>query len=437
MTQDSKPWNGVTVGDAGPYTDQHWHELYRYIIGLGGNRDNVGVFLGSGSQPNDGLRVVQQGPAAAAVNVLEGAALVHGIAYFSDAIESFPVAVNASGNPRVDTIILQADYALQEARLDILTGTPAASPVPPSLTQNAGVLWEIPIADIAVSSGFTTIVQANITPRHEYVNAPPGVYLDHVLNNAGSALQDGQVVVWDNTSFQAVTITTTLDDKALAGVVRGRIENGAYGRIQTQGLGYVNANAAVTVGNILVSSATARLAAISAGANNCIIGRALETTSGAGFVLCNIAVHTVRDEEYILIRDEKTTNTAAASLTLGGWRQRELNTEVFDTGGFAAVAANQVTLQPGVYEIHAGAPVDAGRISRARWQNITAGATTVEGSNIFSGHASVFGQFTITVATVFQLQHYVNATSAGGPTLNTGETEKYAWVYLVRKAETP
>lgn len=437
MTQDSKPWNGTITGDAGPYSDANWQELYRYIIGLGGNRNNVGVFLGSGTQPNNGLRVEAQSPAAAAVNVLPGSALVHGVVYFSDATEPLVIAANASGNPRVDTVIVRTDYALQTSRLALLQGTPAATPVPKALTQVANTLWEIPVADIAVANGFTTIAQTNITPRQEWVNAPPGVYLDNVLNNSGAALEDGDVVIWDNTATRAVTTTTTLDNKAVAGVVRARIESAAYGRVQTNGIGYVRTNAAVAIGNILVSSATAKQAAVSAGANNRIIGRVLETTSGAGLALCHINVHTVRDEEYILIRDEAANGVNAASVTLSGWRQRELDVEVFDTGNFAGLGSNQITLESGTYEVSAGAPISTTQLHRVRLQNITGGVTLVEGSNSLGSQAMLFGQFTITVQSVLQLQQWPTATTTGGTAVSTGDTEKYAWVYLVRKAETP
>lgn len=437
MAEGSRPWNGTSVGDSGPYSDANWQEIWRNTLGVGGLRSNVGIFLGTGTPPNEGLRVQAQSPTTSSIDVLQGAALVRGVFYVNTATVAFVVTANASGNARIDTVVLRLDYALQTVRLALKTGTPAASPVPPSLTQSAGILWEIPVADIAVANGFTVITQANITPRHEWVNAPPGVYLDNIINNSGITLEDGDVVIWDNTVNRGITTTTTLDDKSVAGVWRGRSGAGEYGRVQTKGIGYVRVNAAVARGNMLVSSATARQAAVSAGANNKVIGRAIETTAAAGLALCNIDVHAVRDEEYILIRDEKANGVAPASLTLGGWRQREFNTKVFDTGGFASVASNQITLEPGTYEIYAGAPVDAGRISRARWQNITAGATTLDGSNIFGGHASVFGQFTITVQSVFQLQHYVSATSNGGVALSTGDTEKYAWVYLVRKAEIP
>lgn len=292
MTQSSRPWNGTTTGDAGPYSDQNWQQLYRGLIGWGADRANVGPVLGSGAQPNNGLKVQAQSPASTSIDVLQGSALIQGIGYMNTATVSLAIAANSSGNPRIDTVVLRADYALQTVRLTLLQGTPAASPNPPALTQSAGVMWDIPLADIAVANGFSSIANANITPRHEWVNAPPGVYLDNVLNNSGGTLEDGDVVIWDGTADRAVTTTTLYDDPLLAGVWRGRTANGSYGRVQVRGIGYVNASAAVTRGASLVTSLTTKRAASSGlvvlGAS---LGRALETTSGAGYVLASINAH--------------------------------------------------------------------------------------------------------------------------------------------------
>lgn len=437
MTERSRPWNGTTVGDSGPYSDANWQEIWRNTLGVGGLRSNVGVFLGTGTQPNEGLRVQAQSPTTSSIDVLQGAALVRGVFYVNTATVSFVVGANASGNPRIDTVVLQSDYALQEVRLALKAGTPAATPVPPSLTQSAGILWEIPVADIAVANGFTVLAQSTITPRHEWVNAPPGVYLDNIINNSGAALEDGDVVVWDNTVSRGVTTTTTLDNKSVAGVWRARAGNGEYGRVQTRGIGYVKTNAAVTIGDLLVSSATAKQAAATTGAQNKSIGRVLETTSALGLALCNIDVHAVRYEDYILIRDEKTSGISAASIVSAAWRQRELNTEVFDTGGYASVASDQITLAAGTYEIIASTPVSSAVINRCRLQNITDTVTTLEGQNAFGGPSMLTGQFTITGTKVFQLQQWVSTTSNGGTALTTGAVEKYATVYLVRKGQAP
>lgn len=291
MSEISRPWQSTSPGDAGPYSAQNWNQLYEYVIGLGASRPNVGPMLGSGTQPNDGLKVQAKSVPTTSIDVLAGSAVVQGIGYVNTATVSFVIAANGSGNPRIDTVVLRADYALQTVRLAVLQGTPAASPSNPTLTQSANVLWEIPLADIAVANGFATITNANITPRHEWANAASGVYLDNVLNNSGGTLVDGDVVIWDATADRAVTVGTILDDPLLAGVWRGRTDNGGYGRVQTSGIGYVNASAAVTRGDTLVSSGTTKRAVTSTTpVLFALLGLALETTAGSGYVLTEIKV---------------------------------------------------------------------------------------------------------------------------------------------------
>lgn len=99
-------------------------------------------------------------------------ALVRGSHYDSGSSEiTLNLAANGSGNPRIDTIVLRLDrsgYTVTEA---IVQGTPAASPVAPTLTRDLGAtgVWEFPLVDVAVANGATTISSGNLTTRHWYV----------------------------------------------------------------------------------------------------------------------------------------------------------------------------------------------------------------------------------------------------------------------------
>lgn len=442
MSQVSRPWQSTTPGDAGPYSSEQWRTAWKYMIGLGAARGNVGPFLGSGTQPNDGLKVQAQGTPSNQVDILPGSALVQGAFYLNDGTVSLTIAGNASGFTRIDTIILRADYAAQTVRLIVLQGTPSGSPVPPTLTQSAGVTWEIPLADITVANGFTSITNANIQPRQEWANAPAGVYLDSVLNNSGGVLQTGDVVIYDSSTDRAATTTTTADDRRLMGVWVGRTANGGYGRVLVEGIGYVNAGAAVTRGNILTTSTTAKRAAVpSTSSVGAVIGRALETTSGAGLVVCHIHVRNTKVVTYVRVTDQKSSGTAAASVTSGAWRTRELNTEE-DPDGLVTVASNQMTLQPGVWLAFCTAEaLVVANTARLRLQNITDGATLVQGNNNNNSATpgastlSLLGAFSISAAKVIELQHYSSGTGAGGTALTSGENEVYAEVFLVRIGE--
>lgn len=443
MTERSRPWTGVVTGDAGPYSDSNWREIWAAIIGWGGSRANVGVFLSSGAQPYNGLRVQAQGTPGTSIEILSGAALIQGLVYINTATLTQAIAPNASGNARIDTVIIRVDYALQTARQTLLQGTPAASPVSPTLTQNAGVMWDIPLADIAVANGFVTITNANITPRHEWVNAPPGIYLDNIVNNSGATRNTGDVVVWDSTADRAVTTTTTRDAKAVAGVWQGKTAASGYGRVLKTGIGYVYANSAVTRGDLLTTSTTAgQVQRITSpdGVWNGYVGRALETTSGAGYVLAFIDAHVVSDVDLVVVAEQQNNGVASASITSGAWRTRVINTELVDTGGIASVNAgnNRTTLPRGRYTVEAIAPSGANLTAhRCRVRDITNGVTLALGAGANNtGTTVAFGAFELTGSADIELQHWVNTTGSGGIAVSTGDVEIYSIMKFQRFVET-
>lgn len=443
MSENSRPWNGITTGDAGPYSDADWQELYRYIIGWGGNRANNGVFLMSGVEPDDGLKVTEQAIAAAGITVLTGAALIQGIAYFSDANENLTIAANASGNARIDTIILRADYALQTVRLAVLQGTPAASPVAPTLTQTPSVMWEIPIADIAVANGFTTIVNANVSQRKHWVNAPPGVYLPYVLNNSGVTLNDGDVVIWDATADRAVTTTTTANNRLVAGIWRGRTVNGGYGQLQTEGIGYVKVSAAVTRGDMLVTSATV-VSAVGATRATSVIGFALETVGSSGVVLTQIRIQRKPAPQFALLEDQKATNTAGGASVATTWTTRDLNTEVEDANAIVTISANTFIPIAGTYQIHIVSPFVANAATlthvRIRLRNATSAAVLAVSSNLNlavvsqGGIAVLEHSFVANGTDAYDVQYYstqARATNGLGLAINEASAvERYTQIYL-------
>lgn len=142
--------------------------------------------------------------------------------------------------------------------------------------------------------------------------------------------------------------------------------------------------------------------------------------------------------DYIKVSDTKASGTVPQTLTLGAYRTRDINTEDVDTGGDCSVAANQITLAAGTYEVigHCGAvsPADA---HKCRLQNITDGTTTVLGSSEFAPSTAgtvvvtrsfLEGRFTIAAQKVFELQHYVKATALGGNAATFGDSEIYSVV---------
>lgn len=204
MAQDSIPWTTNGTGDGQAYAASEWANLWRSFFGR--TDPDAGPIPNSGDGTNETLYVEDTNPVSAAVYVRPGRALVHGTFYESTATETVAISPNASGNPRIDIVVLEKDWTAQTIRLAVVEGTPAASPAPPSLTQTNGVLWQIPLAHVAVANGFVTISDANITDARHFVIAP-GDFAGQVEDDPASSPPEGFVLAYG----QAVSRTIRYD----------------------------------------------------------------------------------------------------------------------------------------------------------------------------------------------------------------------------------
>lgn len=329
MTEFSYPWAGQSVGDAGAYSHDQWARAWANLNHAASRQAEYagrGPFIDSGDPPNYGLQVAPTSPASASIEVGIGTAIVDGTYYSNDAIRTLTVAANGSGNPRIDTIILRKTWSTQEVRLVVKQGTPSATPIPPAMTQTANTTWEIPICDIDVANGFSSIDASNLTPRHEWANAADGVYAKDIFNNSGAPLETGMVVIWDSTADRAVTTTTTFQNSSVAGVWVGRTADGEYGRMITKGVGLVYVQTSVTRGDILATGTVAGQATPAGAYGTYQVGRALEARIGAGYVLAYIdimgavplfhATTQVNEASDVTISSSSFTDVTGVSVTL-------------------------------------------------------------------------------------------------------------------------
>jgi hypothetical protein len=245
MTQISRPWQGTVLGDAGPYTADDWAKVWRNAFGNGAADADSGPIMGSGVAPDPGLTVTETSPVSASVNVSAGAALVHGTFYLNDATVNLPIAANASGQTRTDTIVLRKDWTTQTVRLAVIQGAPlnVTFPPPRALTQVDGVMWEIPIADIRLVTGFASISKISIYHRRNYANVSDGVYLNDMLNNSGVDCRVGDQVFLDTTADRAYKLSVTAGERCV-GFVTAYTPAGARGRLLVRGVGYVRTGGA-------------------------------------------------------------------------------------------------------------------------------------------------------------------------------------------------
>ena len=110
------------------------------------------------------LAVTQYSTPAMSVNISLGRAYINGF-YFAVVGEAStrPITAANASNPRIDRVVLGlSPTEAQSITLYVKAGTPAASPVPPTLSRT-DELYEISLAQVLVPAGATQIVAANIT----------------------------------------------------------------------------------------------------------------------------------------------------------------------------------------------------------------------------------------------------------------------------------
>jgi hypothetical protein len=149
LTDFGFPFNSVTSDRT--YNADVWRDYFKNLFT-------------NGVVPNklNELAVTESDTPAKSVKVGTGFVIIQGVQYGIETAQTLAITDNASGDGRIDRVVARLDYTNRTAELDILQGTPSATPSAPALTQNA-TTYEISLAQVYVSNGFTTILNANIT----------------------------------------------------------------------------------------------------------------------------------------------------------------------------------------------------------------------------------------------------------------------------------
>jgi hypothetical protein len=181
-------------------------------------RKMAGLWLPSGVFREGNVLAVSPG-AGLAVNLATGKAWVNGHYYENDAILAKAIGAPDGANPRIDRIILRADYVNNQVLSAVKAGVPAASPSPPALTDDA-TMREISLAQLLVNVGDAGFVAADITD--ERVFTPPY-----------QTLYDEEVLAADVASVIMSGIPPTYRDLEVTAMVRGsaaQVNSLLYGR---------------------------------------------------------------------------------------------------------------------------------------------------------------------------------------------------------------
>jgi hypothetical protein len=279
------------------------------------------------------------------------------------------ITANASGNPRIDLVVVSFTMPGEDeegkAEIIAIAGTPAGSPVAPSLTQTTA-LWQESLAQVAVANGASAISQGNITDTRTFSTGPlidgsiESVHLaDGAVTNAKVAtaidavkLADGSVT---NTEFQYISTLTS--------------------NAQTQ----ISAKADTVHTHLLVAGATDVTA--SATELNVLDGiPATLTATEIGYSDgVTSAIQTQLDG-----KAASSHNHAGAAITSG-----TVGYAYLPTGTASSTVAIGDHTHTGVYanssHAHAGADITSGTVAYARLPTGTASSTVAIGDHNHSG----------------------------------------------------
>jgi hypothetical protein len=163
------------LGAGSNTTEDGWRSFMRRVLNTSGVfRDQLNKFQAFGD--STGMQV----------KVKSGQCWVEGHYGEQTTQVTLPVTAAHATLARKDRVILRNDFVNNKIELDVLTGTPNASPVTPVLTQSISK-WEISLGVINVAAASVTITAGNVLDARHYLDAfPVFAYLNSdftVLNN--------------------------------------------------------------------------------------------------------------------------------------------------------------------------------------------------------------------------------------------------------------
>lgn len=155
------------------------------------------------------------------VKVPAGFAIVRGHAYFSNATETLTVTA-AAANPRIDIVVLELNPTANETVLKMVNGTPAVSPVAPTLTQTTDGIFEMPLATVSVPANATTISAGNVVANRPFLGTQFGRWTSTtrpaspIVGTAGLNTTTGQPEFWNGTAWASFLLDLSVTTEKLA-----------------------------------------------------------------------------------------------------------------------------------------------------------------------------------------------------------------------------
>jgi hypothetical protein len=133
----------------------------------------------------------------------KGEAWIRGVYFRMDTDQTVTLSPADPALPRIDLVVLRADWVANTVSVAVVQGTPNANPTPPNPTQVEGSRWDIPLARVRVNAGVSSITSADITdvrPISSFAGMVPACNLTSAQNKT---VGPGATVTltWDTEKF--------------------------------------------------------------------------------------------------------------------------------------------------------------------------------------------------------------------------------------------
>ena len=153
MTETYFPFD---AGAGSSIYEAQWGTMMRHVLSTGVIRSRQSAF-------DLNLLEVYADTSGMQVKVKTGSAFIDGFFYSTDAELTKSITAADATNDRIDRVVLKLDRAANKISVVVLTGTPAASPVPPTLTQTLTGVYEMQLAQVLVGDNVSTINAGDVT----------------------------------------------------------------------------------------------------------------------------------------------------------------------------------------------------------------------------------------------------------------------------------
>lgn len=188
MAELSYPFNAANAnGGSQIVSETEWQAMAKLWGG-----DRVDFNLTSTSYDNFALPFYATVVNGRTVQINPGKAWVGGFYYTLTSQGSVTIPSNATTHPRKDLIVLRADMSKSAVNLAVLTGTPAATPKPPTPRRQPGGIWEMPLYEVTAAANNASVSLSLRAPFHvpDRVAYPWNMDLAAPLLTRGSFVYD-------------------------------------------------------------------------------------------------------------------------------------------------------------------------------------------------------------------------------------------------------